>query len=243
MPAILAIVAIVLAGGALPLLFRWTDRWLHAALAGSTGIFLGATFLHLLPALAATEIDGEHAPSHSGDTTLWVFVLIGVLAVYLIEALVFRAGDADRHTSVGYAAFFGLSVHSLSEGIGYSAAALLPELVGPILIAMLAHKAFEAFSLASVFQLAGFSRGRIFGTVTAFSLMTPVGILLGGIFTRTLGAFGIAVVTALAAGTFLYVCLCELLPEVFHHREDGLLKIVLLFAGVGLMLLLHEAGG
>jgi zinc transporter ZupT len=40
---------------------------------------------------------------------------------------------------------------------------------------------------------------------------------------------------ALAAGTFLYVCLCELLPEVFHHREDGVLKIAFLSAGVALM--------
>ena len=44
---------------------------------------------------------------------------------------------------------------------------------------------------------------------------------------------GIAI--ALSAGTFLYVCLCELLPEVFHRREDGLLKVVLLAAGIALM--------
>ena len=32
--------------------------------------------------------------------------------------------------------------------------------------------------------------------------------------------------------TFLFVALCDLLPEVFHHREDGLLKVVLVVAGV-----------
>lgn len=242
---IVAIVLITLAGGCLPLLFKWTDRWLHAALAGSTGIFLGAVFLHLLPSLASFDTGAErteHVSLHGGDTTLWFFVLIGVLAVYLLEAIVFRAGDSDRHTSVGYAAFFGLSVHSLATGIGFSAATQLPELVGPLLIAILAHTGFESFSLSSVFQLAGFSRARVLVTISIFSLLTPAGILLGGVFTRHLGAFGIAVVTALASGTFLYVCLCELLPEVFHHREDGVRKIFLLFAGVGLMLLLHEAG-
>jgi zinc transporter ZupT len=241
---ILAIVVIILAGGCLPLLVEWSDRWLHLALAGSTGIFLGATFLHLLPEIANVHV-GEAAASHAashGDATLWVFVLIGVLAVYLFEAIVFRAGDADRHTSVGYAAAFGLSIHSLLTGIGYSAAKEIAELVRPVLIAILAHKGFEAFSLASVFRLAGFSRTRILVSIAAFSLITPAGILLGGLFTRHLGEFGIAVVAALAAGTFLYVCLCELLPEVFHHREDGIRKILVLFAGVALMLALHDAG-
>ena len=40
-----------LAGGFLPLLVRWDGRRLHLALALSTGIFLGAVFLHLLPSL------------------------------------------------------------------------------------------------------------------------------------------------------------------------------------------------
>jgi zinc transporter ZupT len=43
------------------------------------------------------------------------------------------------------------------------------------------------------------------------------------------------VAVALAAGTFLYVCLTELLPEVFHHREDILAKIVLLALGIAAM--------
>ena len=38
-------------GGLVPLVKRWTDRGHHAALAFSTGIFLGAVFLHLLPAV------------------------------------------------------------------------------------------------------------------------------------------------------------------------------------------------
>ena len=43
-----------------------------------------------------------------------------------------------------------------------------------------------------------------------------------------------AILTALAAGTFLYVCLCELLVEVFHHREDTLKRVALLALGIAL---------
>ena len=249
------ILAVALAGGCLPLLVRWTDRLLHSALALSTGIFLGAVFLHLLPSLsglegatheaevaAATETAALH---HHGDVTIWIFVLIGVVSVYLIESLVFRApvhDDLHRHRSVGYAALVGLSVHAFTSGIGFAALSEQPELSMPLFISIVAHKGFEGFSLTSVFLLAEFRRSKIVLLVVLFSLVTPVGILLGLVLTAHLGEYGISVATALAAGTFLYVCLCELLPEVFHHRDDSLVKIGLMTAGVILILLTTGAG-
>ena len=242
------ILAVALAGGCLPLLVCWTDRLLHSALALSTGIFLGAVFLHLLPALAVLELEihGGIAPEHSGGhLTIWFFVLVGVVAVYLIESLVFRSHDHDdlhRHKAVGYAAFVGLSVHALTTGLAFAATAQQESLAMPVFLSIVAHKGFESFSLTSVFLLAEFKRRRIVALIVMFALVTPLGILVGRALTAQLGPHGIAVLTALAAGTFLYVCLCELLPEVFHHREDSLAKIGLLAAGVGLIMLLHGAG-
>ena len=48
-------------GGLIPLVKRWTDRGHHAALAFSTGIFLGAVFLHLLPAVEGGGGHTAHA--------------------------------------------------------------------------------------------------------------------------------------------------------------------------------------
>ena len=45
--------------------------------------------------------------------------------------------------------------------------------------------------------------------------------------------------TAFAAGTFLYVALCDLLPEVFHERRDIAAKVALLLVGLGISHLLH----
>jgi zinc transporter ZupT len=86
------------------------------------------------------------------------------------------------------------------------------------------------------------SRSRLITLLVAFSLITPLGLLMGGALTGVLGG-GISILTSLAAGTFLYVCLCELLPEVFHHRRDGVLKLGLLAAGVTLMWAVHAHGG
>lgn len=231
---IAAIAGVALAGGLLPLLLRWTDRRLHAALAFATGVFLGAVFLHFLPEL-----------QHAGDgalsaRTLWACVLAGVLAVYFAETLFLHAHDAhelpdQHHAAVGWAALFGLTIHSLTNGIGLAFAARVPELAAPAYVAVLSHKGFEAFSLASVFQLGHRPRRAIALMIVLFALTTPAGFLAGAAMAGWLSGAGVAVAVALAAGSFLYVCLGELLPEVFHDREDRALKILLLLAGIGVM--------
>ncbi|MDA1265542.1 MAG: ZIP family metal transporter [Planctomycetota bacterium] len=272
---ILGILLIALLGGAVPLLAKWGERGLHTALALSTGIFLGAVFLHLLPTVSVMSLSGEdpttaavvdphaghdhsaddghehaddaggHAGHNHGDMWLWLFVLIGVLGVYLVEALVLRTHDHDelhRHKSVGWAALMGISVHALTAGISYGATRDHALISSAMLVAILAHKGFEAFSLTTVFQLAEVAHKKLVFLVVAFSLITPVGVLMGEGISSLLGTAGTAILTALAAGTFLYVCLCELLVEVFHHREDGGKKILLLAVGVGLTVIFEGFG-
>lgn len=292
----LAILAVGLAGGIAPLYMRWKDRGHHAALAFSTGIFLGAVFLHLLPVIGQAAGDGhdhghahaqvvdlthdhdgdgvpdhgpgspgyeeEHGHDHGDDqgahaghshgpTGPWLWVLVGVLGVFLVEALMIPGAahghgpgshDEQRHAAVGWAALVGLSVHSLTAGIALAAVQGQADIAGVMLLAILAHKGFESFSLASVFSMTDITRPRLITLLVLFSLITPAGLLMGGALTGWLGG-SITALTSLAAGTFLYVCLCELLPEVFHRREDGPLKLGLLAGGIALMWAVHAHGG
>ncbi|MDP6963719.1 MAG: ZIP family metal transporter [Planctomycetota bacterium] len=228
------ILLVGLGGGLLPLLGQWNDRRLHIALALSTGIFLGAVFLHMLPELPEAIADAD-----INSRALWAVTLTGVLTIYFLESLVFRTHDHDdlhRHTAVGYASLVGLSVHSLTVGLSLSTT----ELTTPILVGILFHKTFESFSLTSVFQLAHFSRKKIISLIILFSCITPLGIFLGSKILPQLSPQATAIAVALAIGTFLYVSLSELLPEVFHHKEDVLAKVFLLLAGIGGMAIIHD---
>ncbi|MFT7677010.1 MAG: zinc transporter ZupT [Planctomycetota bacterium] len=250
---IAGIFAVALLGGAIPLWVRWKERGLHIALALATGVFLGAVFLHLLPEVAMQTAEAALADDHGhdhpgehlhGDLLPWLCMLVGALGVYLVEALFLRPHDHDelhRHRAVSWSALLGLAVHSLTAGMAF-AVMRGKNIESAMLLAILTHKGFEAFSLTSVFQLAQYSRKQVMLVVFCFALVTPVGILLGDFLAEGLGSQGVLMLNALAAGTFLYVCLCELLAEVFHHREDGAAKMGLLAVGVGIMWFAHSAG-
>ncbi|GJM22498.1 MAG: hypothetical protein DHS20C15_24130 [Planctomycetota bacterium] len=229
--------------GALPLLRkRSSERWLHTALGLSTGVFLGALFLHLLPQLATRLQSGD---AELSAPLLWGSVLAGALLLGLLRALALRPHGHDElqhHRAVGFGALTGLSLHAFTAGLGYAVLAHSHHVAQPMLLAIVGHKAFESFSLTTLLQLAGLARARVFLIVFGFALLTPLGALLADTALVAASPALSDVLLGLATGTFLYVCLAELLPEVFHHREDVLAKVTLLGLGVGAMALL-ELGG
>ncbi len=226
----LAIIATALVGGGLPLLWKRSDRALHLLLAVSTGIFLGAIFFHLLPELAEM----------GNDLAIWGSVLLALLAVYIVENVFFHAGaeSPERgHAALGYATFFGLSFHSLAGGFALAASLGRPAMEVAVFTSIATHKMAAAFSLSSMFALGGFDKRRILALVGLFSLCTPAGALIGYLFLSQASLFVTAMATAVATGTFLYVALCDLLPEVFHHARDKPQKLALLAAGIILMII------
>jgi len=240
--------AIVLAAGVLAIALKLSEPILHRVVAAACGLFLGITFLHLLPEIA------ERANGAGQPLLLWGSVLAGLLAVFVADVALRSREDRQHfganhepehhdhpwgehpahhggHRVVGIATFVGLSVHTLAGAIGIGATFENVAVREAFVMATLAHKAAEAFSLASVLRLAELSRKTILFLLVAYALVTPFGILVGRWF-----AEGVHLVPGpaegLAAGTFLYVAVAELLPEVFHGRADRGLKVVLLLAGI-----------
>jgi zinc transporter ZupT len=242
-----AIFLLALGAGLLPLFMRFGPRMLHAVVAAATGLFLGITFLHLLPELAARD----------PTIRLWAFVLVGVLAVFIADVVLRRESDAhdkehaDEHPAhhgghrvVGLATFLGLSLHTLGGAIAIGLGPAESEVRRALVAATLTHKSAEAFSLVSVLLLGELSRRSILGLLVAYALVSPVGIAVGRTLAQssivTERALGIA--DGLAAGTFLYVAVAELLPEVFHGHADRGLKVVLILLGIAASTLVLVAG-
>lgn len=252
-------------GGLLPYTRRWSEEGLHALVALSAGIFLGAVFLHLVPelAVAAGHWDGEgheghgHGPRGDGagaGVWVWVCFVGGLVGLWFLERLfVHRAvghahgaghvhsadgehshGDEEhkKHELAWRATLFGLSVHALLTGLGLAGVAERPG-HWALWSAMLLHKLTEGFSLGTLLRLGKLRLGAAASVVLGFSLVAPLGLLLGRLLAVELGPLA-DLLTAFAAGTFLFVALFELLPEVLHGRGSRVARAALVAAGIAL---------
>ena len=235
--SIVGLIATTLAGGFVPLFAGRSHRVLHRFVAFATGLFLGIVFLHLLPEALAREPGGLAAP--------WpgALVLTGVIALYVVQHLLLPgSSSSDPHIALGWSSFVGLSVHAFASGLGLAAVQGDPDVARVLFLSIVAHKAAEGFSLATVFRLSNQTTTRILSLVGAFALVTPAGLVLGTELLEQMTSTGAQAFTALAAGTFLYVSLGDLLPEVFHGREDRAGRLALLALGIVASALLHATG-
>jgi solute carrier family 39 (zinc transporter), member 9 len=234
-----------LVGALLPLYRRWSERGLHLLVSVSAGIFLGTIFLHLLPTLAgmgegeneAREIAASSARTMAPAIAPWIAALAGLLLLFVLEKVWLRSlmhtHGTDPHTALWAATFVGLSLHSITSGVALTAILEHPSARTQFLISLLIHKATETFSLATVMRLANLPRWRSLLLLVIFAAIEPSGLLFGRAILSSDHALD-AVLTGFACGTFLYVSICDLLPEVFHGSDRPALKVAAVAAGIGL---------
>jgi len=230
-----AFFAATVLGAVPPVMRRWGDRSLHLFIALSAGIFLGTVFLHILPELGGVHGAGPHSDGHdhgsSGSLIPWAAALGGFLGLFLLEKVWLRGFEdrsrVDPHRFVWISTYIALSLHALAGGLGLAAIESRWIVVLPILW----HKLTEAFSLTTVLRLAGVRSGPSWLLILLFALATPAGFLAGDSFLQA-GGGAQPVLIGLAAGTFIYVAACDLLPEVFHHVERPMPRLVALLLGV-----------
>lgn len=131
-----------------------------------------------------------------------------------------------------------LSVHSIITGVALGTESRVLQAV-VIIIAVLAHKGTAAFALGVSLLRTNMSRSRFTATIILFSSATPVGILLGmavmSIVTGRTALIFEALFDALAAGTFLYVAVVDIIGEEFANKQSQVLKFSLVSLGLGLM--------
>jgi len=142
-----AAIALATMGGALVPIVLNKER--HGALlAFAAGIMLGAAFFQMLP-----------EAFHSGGYPAFALVPVGFLALLLLERFVLvyaseEPPDCAEHGhggSLGLAAFIGMSVHTLFDGVALASS--VAEGIGlTAFVAITAHKVSSSLGLASILR-------------------------------------------------------------------------------------------
>lgn len=237
----LLLLAASMVGALLPRIKKLDDRQAHLLVSLSAGIFLGLLFFLLLP-----EAIEECEHGDVGADAMMCAIAAGFIVIMIVESILKHrhmatcacecCQDAHSHRITSASAFVGLSIHAACDGLALAATFMAGETVGLIATAgMCIHKVIELFSLSTTMVLADTEKPyvRLFG----FALITPVA---GLIFFLALSEVDIETITGLplafAAGTFMYVSMCNMLPEAFHRKKQDSLSLALVLVGIVLIL-------
>ncbi len=233
------VVSIVLAA---VLSFRLLSSLVDKLVCVSAGLLLTVAMTHLLPESFYSEVD----PATLG----WV-LLAAVLGFFLLEKMALihhthhHEGDAHLHDhghdahearQGGLPILVGDAFHNFADGVVIAAAFLLDPAAGVLAtLAVLAHEIPHEVGDFMILLNAGFTKRRAF----AFQLLSGASAVAGGV----VGYFVLDSVQsllpyalAIAAASFIYIALSDLLPEMMRRRSlaRSLPEVGLVLVGVAI---------
>src|SRR5437762_7516818 len=220
-------------GGFIVTYNKWAHQSLRYFIALGSGFMLGTVFLEMFPESIALT---RSAP---------VLILLGYLIVHIFEhtfASHLHFGEEIHHDEVlnpvvGISALVGMLVHTFFDGVAIGAGFIVSPGVGLLIfLAVLLHKIPDGFTISSIVITSGHSTRSALAAAISLGASTLLGVLavhlLGG---------SVVYALPLSTGSTLYVAATDLMPEV--NREKGVKMAFVVFAGMGLFLLVRTIAG
>ena len=189
----------------------------------ANGIFVGAAVFHLIP-------DAESVFARCNNCSPLLITLGCALASFVIlmlfEQLVTHKISSYRHISKVGPLLLTLSIHAFITGLALGISESYVVVIS-LLIAILAHKAFEMFALVINLHRQLQHKHHVRLLFFLFSFITPLGILLGASGDTLLPLAANSTLTAyfnaICAGTFLYIATIHA-QNRHHPHSDGYQK-------------------
>lgn len=132
-----------------------------------------------------------------------------------------------------------LSIHSILEGLSLGAVSTAASTTSTF-IAIVAHKGFAGYAMGALCRKATMSALSVLPGFLTFSLMSPIGAIIGALVSNAMDGnaqtWFACIFKGIAAGTFLYVGLIEVIIHELHEEHDNnLIKLVFILIGTAAM--------
>lgn len=200
----------------------------------AVGALLGVSLLAILPEAL------EALPSAHVFTTL----LAGIMLFFVLEKLVLwrhcHTHDCEVHGTAAGLVVVGDAFHNFVDGAVIAAAVMTSVPLGvSTAIAVAAHEIPQEVGDFAILLHAGYSRGRALLLNVVSALAGAVGATVALLAFDTVPRL-LPYCLALAAASFLYVAMADLIPGLHRGRTDAgsLRQVLLVAAGVGTVLAL-----
>jgi zinc and cadmium transporter len=212
-------------GLAAQLSFRWLSGLVEPLVHVSIGLLLATALVHLLPEALAAQLP----PLHLGWTLLG-----GILGLFVLEKMTLlhhthhHEGDGHGHAhghdahEAGRGAIPILvadAFHNFTDGVVIAAAFLVDARTGlATALAVLAHEIPHEIGDFMILLNAGLPRRRAFLFMVLAGGTAVVGGVLGYFLLAALQSL-LPYALALAAASFIYIALSDLLPELMRRSS------------------------
>ena len=200
----------------------------------AVGALLGVSMLRLLPTALET------LPS----TQVFGTLLLGILLFFVLEKLVLwrhcHTHDCEVHESSVFPVLIGDAFHNFVDGAVVAAAVMTSVPLGiSTAVAVAAHEIPQEVGDFAILLHAGYSRSRALALNVLSSLASAAGAIAALVAFDSLPPL-LPYFLALAAASFLYVAMADLIPGLHRGRTDAssMRQILLIAAGVVTMMLL-----
>lgn len=207
--------------GGIALLARasWVRKFSLHFVSFAAGAILSAGLLDLLPeALEFAKLSG-------GDTTVvFVSVLAGILAFFILEQILYRfhphhhedAGAGEHNHATPQLLLIGDTIHNFIDGILIAVTFLANPSLGVLTtVAVAVHEIPQEIGDFSVMLTHGWSRRKVLWSNVVSSLASLLGAVLA-FSAQNLLVPHLPALLALAAGIFIYIAVADLIPDLSH---------------------------
>ncbi len=198
----------------------------------AVGALLGVSMLAILPEALA------QLPAPRVLATL----LAGIMLFFVLEKLVLwrhcHTHDCEVHDGAVFPVLIGDAFHNFVDGAVIAAAVMTSVPLGvSTAVAVAAHEIPQEVGDFAILLHAGYPRAKALGLNLLSGLASAVGALVAVLAFDTVPQI-LPYCLALAASSFLYVAMADLIPGLHRGRTDAgsMRQIVLIAAGIATML-------
>lgn len=189
-------------GGIFPLIIpNWNNKYAQGLLAFSGSFLFAVCISHILP----------HSFTGGDAHIAGILVVVGFFLQLILQRLthgVEHGHDCNHHHNhtTAWSLFGGMAIHSFVEGLPLSIGYFEISTLIALYIAILLHKIPSAIIIVDLFQQ-GQNRKKSYFILALFSVVTPLGALVGYLIHQRVPGFEQAVtwVIPLIAGSFLQI--------------------------------------
>lgn len=178
----------------------------------AAGSLLGASFFHLIPESFESSIDAHK---------ISIAIFAGISLFYVIEKFIHwhhhHKTDCKKH-SLSALSLFGDGVHNFIDGVIIAGAFMTSTEVGILsTIAIIFHEIPQEIGDFSILLHSKMSKKKALLLNLMSALFAVLGGIIGYVAIEILNI--IPVITAFAAGGFIYLSLADIIPEINNHEN------------------------